>query len=416
MKTGMDFTGVERKDLDYLYPTLFKTGEGAYVWDMDDNKYLDFTGATGAILLGYKYNKVDEAVFDYILKYGNIFITKYSQPRVELAKKLVELIPCAEYVSFHKTGSCATSTAVRLAKLHSGKEVILSAGYHGWHDWQLNMFDDYKIPDEKHINFEYSLDKLEELIEKHYKNVAAIIVTPEPNFFPIEYFRELRDIATKNNILLIFDEVASGFRFALGGYQKYSGVIPDMATFGKGLANGYALSAVVGPKEIMKTAAEKAHTWSTFDAELGPMVASLKTIEEYEEKNVVDYINKIGQYFINKLKKLFDNEGIVYEIRSHPSIFHIIFNDIELYDAWILESLKQGVVLSRYDYQLISYSHKKSDIDFAIKKLEIALKKCRSRFPHSFNQINKGVDEKVLEKRLRYEIGGTINYRRKITN
>ncbi|ARU60385.1 hypothetical protein CBW65_04370 [Tumebacillus avium] len=413
LEYGAQYTGTMRKDLDSLYPVLFEKGKGAYVWDMEGNKYLDFTGATGAIILGYCYDEVDKAVAEYLSENGNVFITKFSKPRVELARKLVEHVPCAEHVSFHKTGSCATTVAMRLAKTHTNREIVLTCGYHGWHDWQLSMFPDFRIPDEHHLNFEYSLDKLEELIEKHKDNVACVFITPEPSFFPMEYFHELREITKKHGILLIFDEVASGFRYELGGFQKFSGVIPDMATFSKGLANGYAISAVCGPKEIMVDGARKNHFWSTFDAEIGPMVAALKTIEVFEKQDALKQMWEVGQYFYDQLHDLFNEAGVVFEMMKYPTIFHIIFDDTELYDAWILESLKRGVVLSRYDYQLISYSHTKADIDFAIERVTEAFYALKERFPNSFYTGDKpNLSQKTLAERLEYEIGGTMEYRK----
>lgn len=408
---AFEVTGTQRADLDNLFPVVFCKGAGCLVYDLDGNEYIDFTGASGAINLGYSYDPVDRAVAEYQREGGNIFITKISLARVELAEKLIRLFPNHNYVGFHKTGSCATSVAARYAKLHSGGDIVLSAGYHGWHDWHLNMFEKFRIKDENHLNFGYNLDLLEDLLEKYGTRVACVIITPEPHFFPLNYFTELEEIVRSKNVLLVFDEVASGFRYQLGGFQRYCGVTPDMTVLGKGLANGYAIAAVLGNRDLMTASAMCAHTWSTFDSEISPMIASLATLREFESKGVLAHMATMGQRLREGLEKIFSEFGVVHRITEYPAIFHIIFDDEALYDAWIMEGLARGVVLSRYDYQLISYSHKAEHIDQTLEILRAALEACKVRFPSSFGLSNCDISHETMARRTQHEFGGTTVYR-----
>ncbi len=413
LSRGLRVTGVQRGDLEGLYPAVFVDGQGAHVRDADGNSYIDLTSATGAAILGYRFKSVDDAVIRQLETAGNVFLTRMSEQRIHLAEKLVELVPCAERVTFHKTGSCATTAAIRIARIATGRQIVLTSGYHGWHDWHLSMFDAYRMPDPTHLNFGYDLNLLESLLAAHAGNVACIIITPEPNFFPDAYFRELREISLRHGVLLIFDEVACGFRFALGGFQKYCGVIPDMATFGKGLANCYSIAAVVGPTDLMVKGTLNTHLWSTYEAEATGFAAALATIDVFERDNAIDHMSKMGARLIAGLRDCFRKAGVVADIRKHPTMFHIIFDNGQLHDAWALEALERGVVLSRYDYNLPPFSLTEDDVDEALRRLDAALDACRPRFAAEFGRpASMTVSRATLEARTLNEFGGTMDYRK----
>lgn len=405
---GIDIVTLTRDDLD-KFPTFLQKGKGAYVWDYDNNKFIDFTCSKGAIILGYSNDEVDNAVISHIKNNGNIFFTQYSKEKLELAEVLTELIPCAERAMFFKSGSDATSAAIRLARVYTGNSVVLSAGYHGWHDWALKMFPEFEL---KPINdmvydFAYNIDLLDELINRHNNNIACLIITPEPNFFEPDFLLKIKSICLKNNIILIFDEVKTGFRFTLGGYQKFSGVTPDIATFSKGMSNGYGLSVVVGNREIMN-AYSKTHLWGTYMGEMIPFVAALKTIEIINRDNVIDHIWRLGSLFINELSKLFIKYNVCAEICKYPSIFHIIFDDTNLANSFFTACLENGLLLYANDNQMISYAHNEEIIIQSLGIAEISLAKALNLSP-VYNKSSK-VSKDSLDSYTLGEFGGLVKY------
>jgi len=248
---GLKCTSSNRVDLEGTYDFVLDKGEGAYVWDMEGKRYLDFTASTGAIILGYNYPEVNDFLFKHIRNNGSMLPTTISRIHVELAERLLQHFNDFNHLYFYRTGSCATTAAIRLARVYNKKEIVLTSGYHGWHDWHLNIFPRFRIPDPNFIDFRYNLNLLEDALKQHKGKVSCVIITPEPNFFDKDYFISLKEICEKHSVVLIFDEIMCGFRYRLGGFYSSIGVIPDLITIGKGLANGYALSAVRGRKEIM---------------------------------------------------------------------------------------------------------------------------------------------------------------------
>ncbi|MBI2113060.1 MAG: aminotransferase class III-fold pyridoxal phosphate-dependent enzyme, partial [Candidatus Wildermuthbacteria bacterium] len=223
-------------------PLFITHGKGAYVWDVDGNKYLDFVNGLLPVVLGYQYKKVDEAVKDQLKK--GITFSLPSPLEYQLAKKLTQLIPCAQMVRFGKNGSDATAGAVRLARAVTKRDRIASCGYHGWQDWYIGLNPkNAGVPQAvKNLvhKFEYNnIQSLEQLVKKYPGEFAAVIMEPMTFSKPQDRFlHRVKTIAHANGALLIFDEIITGFRFGLGGAQEYFRVIPDLATFGKSMANG----------------------------------------------------------------------------------------------------------------------------------------------------------------------------------
>jgi glutamate-1-semialdehyde aminotransferase len=362
---------LDKLDIPEHFPYYLEIGQGAYVWDLDGNRFIDFIAGKGAIILGYGYGRVEKAVIEQV-KRGNL-LSLGSSIQNELARLLVSVIPCAEKVKFLKTGSSATSAAVRIARVFSGKEIILTSGYHGWHDWSVPSNDGIpKALREYSVDFSFDLSFLEELIRIHQGNVAAIFVTPEPSFFERAFFENLRDIARKNDILLIFDEIKTGFRLAIGGAQEYYNVIPDLATFGKSMANGYCISALVGRSDVMDA---KQETWlsTTFEIETVPMVAALETIHELIEKDVLPHIAQVGQRLINSLNNLFEKHSVAAACTPQPSNFRIIFRNKDLERFFYRGCAKRGILLYFYDNQNITYCHTNEDIAHTLEVSEAVL-------------------------------------------
>lgn len=403
-ESGKNIVVQDRDDLDN-FPSYIERGKGAYVWDYDGNQFLDFTCAKGAIILGYSYEEVDNAVIEQIQQKGNIFFTQYSELKFLLAQELCVLIPCAERAIFFKSGSDATSAAIRLARIYSEKSIVLTCGYHGWHDWALKIFPEFIIPEINDfiIDFGYNLATLNQLLEIHKNNIACIIITPEPNFFNRDHLLAIQSICIRENITLIFDEVKTGFRFQLGGYQKYSGIVPDMATFSKGMSNGYGISVLVGKNNIMENY-KKTHLWGTYYGELIPIVAALKTIEIIKRENVMEHLWHIGKQFIQGLDELFIKYNVAVEIYKYPTVFHIIFDDVLLGKSFFKNCLKNGLLFYAFDNQMINFSHTEQHIGEALNKIDKVLKSLPKVAPAVHGHLSKP----SLDKYTLGEFGGIL--------
>ena len=237
-------------------PLFFERGQGAYVWDYDGNKYVDYVLGLMPIILGYCDPDVDEAIRNQ-LNNGIIFSLP-SDLEVQLSEKLIELIPCAEMVRFSKNGSDVTSAAIRLARAHTGRDRIAVSGYHGWHDWYIgttarNLGVPKSVQDLSSKFIFNDPDSLERLFKTDPVGFAAVILEPTGACEPEDGFLErVRELCDQYGVVLVFDEIVTGFRVDMGGAQRKYGVTPDLATFGKAMANGMPISTIVGRREIMK--------------------------------------------------------------------------------------------------------------------------------------------------------------------
>ncbi len=325
------------------YPVFMERGKGSHVYDVDGNEYIDWLLSFGPIVLGHCYPRVDQAVIREIKK-GFLFDLTHPL-QIELTKKLTEIIPCAEKVILVNTGSGATSAAVRIARVYTGKDMIIRWGYHGWHDWSCPRRAG--IPKDTGDNvatFDYNnLDSLQSVLEKNKNKVACVIMMPfsieppKPGF--LEGVRELADI---HGAVLIFDEVGSWPRTDLGGAQKYFGVTPDMTTLSKGIANGYPVSAVVGKEDIMM-AVEKTLISATYFVSTMGMAAALTTIQELEDKDGIKYLWKIGTSLADGLKEIIKDKKIRADVMGMPVMPFLIFGERSDYERlWMAEVFERG--------------------------------------------------------------------------
>ena len=355
-------------------PFFIKKGKGAKVWDVDGNEYIDFVNSLAAVTLGYCDADVDKAVQEQ-MKNGVTFSLPHTL-ELEVAEKLIEIIPCAEKVRFAKNGTDATSASIRIARAYTGKEHIAVCGYHGWQDWYIcSTTRDLGVPNgvkELTHKFQYnSIKSLEKLFQE--QELACVIMEPMNVEYPKDNFLEkVKELVHKNNALLIFDETITGFRYSLGGAQELFNVIPDMATLGKGMANGYPLSAVVGSNKIMKKV-EDIFFSGTFGGETLSLAAANAIINKYKKEKVVDHFYEIGTYLLEQLNQIIDNEnlGDIFWTSGHPawSFLHIKeqekYNSFEIKTFFLQESLKRGVItLGTHN---LSFSHTKREIDRLIE-------------------------------------------------
>lgn len=355
-------------------PVYVERAKGAYFWDCDGNRYIDFPLALGPIILGYAYDEVDAAVRAQMSK--GFLYSLSSSLEVELAELLCEIIPSAEKVKILKSGSDATSAAVRVARAYTGKEIVAVCGYHGWHDWTVvRTTRKAGIPSALSkliFEFQYNdINSLRRIFDQNPGNVAAVILEPVGMYEPKNNFLEkVADITKRSNALLIFDEIITGFRLSLGGAQEYFSITPDLSAFGKAMANGYPISAFVGKKDIMNAVEDTVFISSTYGGDLLSITAAIKTIEILRKKKVTDYILSLGQKLKDGLNKAIEDHGINAKCEGMPHKTFLVFKEADGHSEKIIETLFRQECLSRGVFlgygHFICFSHTEEDIKRAI--------------------------------------------------
>lgn len=274
-------------------PTHFSSAVGCRVTDADGVEFVDCTMALGSVALGYAEPEVTRAV---IAAAGNGNVSGLSDYReIELAERLCTVIPCAEMAQFLKTGAEATSAAIRLARASTGRERVVGCGYFGWHDWSSAADGVPQDTRRAYTSIAFNdLPALESAVAAAGSSLAAIIIEPVIEEMPDErWIARARELATQAGAVLIFDEIKTGFRLRTGGYQELSGVTPDLATFGKAMANGYPLAAVVGSRAVMESART---TWisSTLASESTAIAAAHAVLDWHEKADIASSLGEIG--------------------------------------------------------------------------------------------------------------------------
>ena len=365
------------------WPSYFSKAKGCNVWDLDGNKLIDMSiMGIGTNSLGYGNEEVDNAVLETVKK-GNMSSLNCPE-EVYLAEKLIEINPWADMVRFARSGGEANSIAIRIARAASGKDNVAICGYHGWHDWYLsanhNGGDDlssHLIPglspkgvpkNLKNSVFPFHYNNYDELLDIVENNdIGVIKMEVERNFGPEnDFLKKVRKLATDKNIVLIFDECTSGFRETFGGIHKKYNIEPDMAMYGKTIANGYALTAVVGKRAIME-AAQTTFISSTFWTErIGP-TAALQTLEVMNEIKSWELITEIGNKVRLGWKTLAANYNLDISISGIPSISSYVFNSSNSLSYKTLitqEMLKNGFLASTNFYACIAHDDSKIESYF----------------------------------------------------
>lgn len=350
-------------------PKYLAKGEGCHVWDVDGHEYLDYTMGLLPLILGYAHPRVNAAV-EAQLRDGSTFSLMHPL-EVEVAERVAELVPCAEMVRFAKNGSDATAGAVRLARAHTGRDVIACCGYHGWQDWFIGTTTrDRGVPDAvKRLTEPFAfndLRSLEAVFERHDAQVAAVIMEPVTFEPPAPGFLEqVAGLARRNGAILVFDEIITGFRFSMGGAQELFGVTPDLATFGKSVANGFPLSLVAGRAELMKGFEEVFFSF-TFGGEPISLAAAKATLDELGERDGPAYLWRVGRRLKDGVEELISSHGLERTV-SCPGLdvwTCLTFEGDDPYGAKTLfqqECIKRGVLfMANHNTSL---AHTEADID-----------------------------------------------------
>ncbi len=353
-------------------PFFIKRGDGSCVWDVDGNQYIDFVNALLPVILGYNDPDVTSAVLEQ-LNDGVIFSLAHPI-EVKVSEKIVEMVPCAEMVRFGKNGSDATSGAVRLARAYTKRDHIAVCGYHGWQDWYIGTTPRKlgvpKPVQELAHSFNYNdIDSLHALFRKYNDQIAAVIIEPMNVIEPGPgYLEAVKELTHKNGALLIFDEMITGFRFSRGGAQEYFNVTPDLATFGKSMANGYPVSAVVGKADIMRLMEEIFFSF-TFSGETLSLAATYATLQKIQNQPVIETIRKQGQKIKAGLEGLIAKYDVSHILKTsgNPVWSFLLFQDTEVYTKWEIRTLFMQEMLARgiivCGTHNISYSHSDDDVN-----------------------------------------------------
>jgi glutamate-1-semialdehyde-2,1-aminomutase len=353
-------------------PNFLARGKGPYVWDVDGNRYIDYISSLGPTILGHAYKPVNDAIYEQ-MQLGVSFSLPHTI-EVEVAELLCEIIPCSEMVRFGKNGSDATAGAVRLARGFTKRDLVLCCGYHGWQDWYIGTTSrNLGVPQavrELTIPFPYNnLDALRHLFQEHAGKVACVIMEPV-SFVPPEegYLQAVKDLCHEHGALLIFDEIVTGFRLHMGGAQSLFGVTPDLACFGKAMANGFPLAAVVGRKDVMRLM-ETVFFSFTFGGDAVSLAACKATIEQMRRHDVIAHLTRIGQRLKDESNAIIRAAGLQDRAScvGYPQWTILSLKDEQGRPSTLLRSLFQQEALRRgiltHGAHLVSFAHSDATVD-----------------------------------------------------
>jgi glutamate-1-semialdehyde 2,1-aminomutase len=382
-------------------PFFIQRGRGSHVWDVDNNEYIDFINGLAAITLGYCDPDVDAAVRSQ-LDDGVIFSLPH-RIEMEVAEQLVKLVPCAEMVRFGKNGSDATAGAIRLARAFTHRDRVAVCGYHGWQDWYIgttprNRGVPQSIREFSHPWIYNDIESLDKLFRAYPGQVAAVILEPMNVIDPqLGFLESVKELTKKNGALLIFDETITGFRYANGGAQQYFGVTPDLATFGKGFANGYPVSAIAGRGELMRLLEEVFFSF-TFGGEALSLAAALATMKKLEREPVIETLYHQGKKILNRLNSIIADAAAAdfLSVSGNPTWSFLLIRDIDGYNQWQIKTLFLQEMFARGILTIgshnVSYSHSDEDLEKLFSAYEVVIP-----------MIAEAVRQKKLESMLRCE-------------
>jgi glutamate-1-semialdehyde 2,1-aminomutase len=387
-----------------IWPAYYSKAKGCRVWDLDGQEFIDMSiMAVGACILGYADDDVDSAVIESIHKGVNS--TLNCPEEIELAEALIDLHPWFDMVRYARSGGEALSIAVRIARAKSKKDIVLFSGYHGWTDWYLaaNLADKSGLDGQlmpglepngvprgltgTAIPFHFNdIDSLREVIRGKESDIAAIIIEPaRGEEAPSKYLKTLREISSEIGAVLIYDEITSAFRMCAGGIHRRYGINPDMAVFAKSMANGYAMSAIVGTKEVMEAAQSTFISSTNWTDRVGP-TAALATLKKYQATHADKHIIRIG----NETQKIWNDAalkfGLQIDVTGLPTLSAFAFKgnqSMELNTRFVIEMLQRGFLGFRQFKPSLSHS------DSELHKYKIALEEV-------FSLLSKLPDDKII--------------------
>ena len=365
------------------YPLYAARARGAHIWDVDGHRYLDFILAYGTVVLGHAHPAVNAAAIRAVR--SGVTVTLNPELQVQLSELIASVVPGADLTLLFKTGSDATSAAVRLARAFTGRDRVLRWGYNGWHDWCCPR--ETGIPQATRDlvgTFDYDdADSLRRALRRHARSTAAVIMMPFLLQPPAPgYLAEVRRITAEHDVLLVFDELRSGFRVALGGAQELFGVTADLATFGKAMSNGFAISALTGRRDIMRCAG-RTHLASTYYVNTPAMAAALATIGVLRTSPVLEHIKAMGERLQAGLRRLTEEHGIPARVTGYPQMPFLEFDcppdrQARVKRAFYARAAELGVLFHPNHHWFICGATTKGQLDRTLAVCDRALAAARA--------------------------------------
>ena len=407
------------------YPVFMERGEGSKIYDIEGNEYIDYLLAFGPLMLGHRPKKVIDAVKNVLDTRGSMLGTPHDLEH-EVAQMLIEAVPCLELVRFGNSGSEVVMSAIRLARAYTGKEKIVrfEGQYHGWTDIihysaspPLTVAGLEIAP--RSVPASPGMAKcladtiivqpwnkpeiLERTIRNYKHEIAAIITEPVMGncgcIAPKKgYLEFLRDITAQNDILLIFDEVITGFRLSYGGAQQYYNVVPDLATFAKALGGGFPIAALGGRKDIMDLiATNKVSHSGTYNTSLTVMAAAKAVLTELKDNEVIyEHLFRMGEKTMNGLAKVLNDAGVPVIAQGVGPMFQLWFSEREItnyreavefsrpnqYAAFYKSMLNRGVLFhpNQLENWFVSAAHTDEDVELTLQRAEDAIMEAKKNF------------------------------------
>jgi glutamate-1-semialdehyde 2,1-aminomutase len=357
-------------------PKYLQKGKGSHVWDVDGNEYIDYNSAIGPISLGYAYPAVDEAIIKQLQ--DGITYSLMHPLEVTLSELIQQIIPNAEAVKIAKTGADVCSAAIRVARAFTGRDKVYCCGYHGWHDWYIGITSrNAGVPQATQaLSYTFEYNDIESLKNALDEDVAAIILEPFIFSAPNEgYLQELLAVCKENGTLVIFDEMWTGFRIALGGAQEYFNVKPDLAVYSKACANGMPIALLTGRAAIMELFNHEVFSYTTFGGEALSLAACIATIEELRDKNVPQYLNDKGSILKDAYNRIANEHGLEgktscvgYNCRTMVTFSPEAGNPLALKTLMQQEMIKRGILWA--GFHNMCFSHSDEDIAYTIAAYE----------------------------------------------
>ncbi len=381
-------TAAEQYDIGLQFPSVFERGEGAWLYDVEGNRVLDVTAADWTLVMGYRHPVVTAAVVEQIRDYGTMFASTLTRPRIELAERLVDLYPCAEKVVFAKTGSDATEMAIRLARAATGRDLVLSSGFHGWHDWQLASETLNYQPSTAVAGFAYNNDILERMLDAFGADVAAVIVTPEVLYFDAEYYRRMSALCAKHDVPFMLDEVSTGFRYGPRGVHGSGDVPADLVVLSKGLANGHPLAALMGRRDLID-AYDAARIESTYARAAAPMAAALASLDLIADGTVHEHCDRMGTLLMQGMGEILAAAGIPAWIGGPPMMFDVVLDSPDL--GWELYAAahEHGVYFEDSGTQLVTAAWDEAAVEHALAAFEKAVRRVAATTEHEAGELSE---------------------------
>lgn len=362
------------------FPVYLEGGEGTVVKDIDGNQYIDFISGLAANTLGHNHPVVTDAIINNLHK--GILHSLPAPVEVKAAETLLGMIPNADMLRFFKTGADANSAAIRLARYITEKDEIITIGYNGWHDQY--MFDTPGVP-ELIQNYTHRMplftpmdeQPILDLIKRRSDKLAAVLISvPYNRVLTAEFLQVLRKSCNDHQLLMIIDEVVTGFRLALGGAQEYFSVDADLVTLSKGIAAGMPLSAVAGPRYFMQKMQEL-QVSTTFGGEMLSLEVCDAVLKHYQSTDYIEHIAKLGRRLKDGVNRISQERNLSLEVVGYDPIPMFLFSKdpvahATLAEPFLAEMAKRGVLLRR-EVNFISHAHTQEQIDYTLQQVDAAL-------------------------------------------